>query len=417
MRIKVFLFIILLGISLNIYSKNKTTVAVLNFKNYGNSNVSSLSQSIPEAISSVLSSYKEINVVERTQLGKVINEIALSKTGLIDARTINRAGKILGAIVLIIGSVAGNKYNITVTIKAVRVTTGRVIDGRVIRGNIVDVTPMASSAARSMGAIISGKGVGNLTVSTTPVGSKVFIDGVNAGVSPIINYKLTEGSHAVSVVKEGYIEHSSTVRIKKGEFKTIKPYLLKKSELNRYELSFGGYLDIPFPYAQLDLGDTQLGFLANITFGYQFIYLLVKGEIGFGGIWHSQSFTAPINTVDMNYFNLNLQLHVNYIPFPTWKYIQPYIGGFLGGTVNWDNQPGNPETQDVNLLFNIGLTVGMNILPLGGVSIFVESRFYFFAPELTLPQYGQSGYFLTTETSKNFFLMGCTVGLGVRFNF
>jgi len=417
MKTKLFLSLFIILIAYHSYSNEKITVAVLNFENFGNYQLNGLSQSIPEAISSVLSSYKKINVVERNQLGKIINEISLSQSGIINQGTINKAGKILGADVLIIGSVAGNKYDVVVTIKAVKVSTGRVIDGKLLRGNIVEITEISSNSARSMAAVISGKGIGNLTVSTTPVGSKVFIDGVNAGVSPIINYKLTVGSHIINVVKEGYIEYNTTVTIKKGEFKTIRPYLLKKSDLSRYELSFGGYLDVPLPYAQLSWGDMQIGFLANISFGYQFIYLLVKGEINFGGLWHSQEFSSPINTVDMNFFNLSFQLHINYIPFPTWKYIQPYFGGFLGGTVNWDYQPGNPETKDANLLFNLGLTVGMNILPLGKVSLFVESRFYFFAPELTLERYKQVGFFLQKDTPKNFFLLGAMIGLGVRFNF
>jgi hypothetical protein len=59
-------------------------------------------------------------------------------------------------------------------------------------------------------------GTGSLTVSTTPAGAAVFIDGVQRGVSPAVIPGLAAGSHTVVLRLDGYQELSAPVPITAG---------------------------------------------------------------------------------------------------------------------------------------------------------------------------------------------------------
>jgi len=421
MKIKLLIASIIILIFSQGYSANKKTVAVMNFKNYGSRSIRGLSKSIPEAISSILSGYSEINVAERSQLGKIINEISLGQTGLLNTRGIERAGKLLSADILILGSLSGNRNSVVVTIKAVSVTTGKVIEGRVVKGKIKTILKIASQTARTMVAAISGKGIGKLTISTTPVGAVIFIDGVKVGNSPIVDYKVIEGKHRIRTVLKEYMDYTGSVVVKKNQTKIVDPYMVKQKSLSRYEMSIGAYFDLPFPISPLETGDLQPGFMVNGTFGYQFFYILVKGEIAFGRISHSQEIDDIVGTVEMNFYYLNFLLHINYIPFPTWRYVQPYIGAFLGSSGIFDSKTilGAPENVSSKFLFNWGASLGINVLPLGGFCLFLETRVYFNTPSITLNKYKAEGYFIVKDTNKtvDFNLMGWTIGLGARLYF
>jgi hypothetical protein len=53
--------------------------------------------------------------------------------------------------------------------------------------------------------------VGRLLVRSTPAGARVFVDGKDAGATPVAVRGLTEGSHSVRLVREGYTPAERTV--------------------------------------------------------------------------------------------------------------------------------------------------------------------------------------------------------------
>ena len=123
MRISTILLIIFFAAPGGLHAA-KPSVGVVNFTNHtSGAGLQYLSKSLPESISATLSGSKDIRVVERAQLAKIVDEIALGQTGLFNERQISRAGRMIRADVLIIGSYSGNPERIVLTMKAVRVTT------------------------------------------------------------------------------------------------------------------------------------------------------------------------------------------------------------------------------------------------------------------------------------------------------
>ncbi|MBN1534927.1 MAG: hypothetical protein JXA20_19815 [Spirochaetes bacterium] len=131
---KRFAFVVtaLMAISANALAIDRT-VAVMNFRNYGGNDTRSLSRMIPEAISGALSEIRGLRVLERNQLGTILDEIALEQSGAVDTGGVIRAGRLTRADILVLGSVSGNDANALCTVKAVRVDNGAILYAKTIR--------------------------------------------------------------------------------------------------------------------------------------------------------------------------------------------------------------------------------------------------------------------------------------------
>jgi len=211
------LCVLQLAAALHLYAAPRT-VAVVNFTNHtGGIGLQYLSRSLPESISATLAQSKDIRVVERGQLGRLIDEIALEQTGIFDERVVSRAGRLVRADVLILGSFTGSPDDIVLSLKAVDAATGNVIDGRVVRAPLAKIFDSANHAALSISVLIAGKNLGYLSVGTTPDGADIYIDGMQVGRSPLVEYKLPEGYHRLRAVKSGYLEADTTIAILSGK--------------------------------------------------------------------------------------------------------------------------------------------------------------------------------------------------------
>lgn len=62
---------------------------------------------------------------------------------------------------------------------------------------------------------------GSLSITTTPAGATVFIDGVQMGISPLTIPDLAQGGHTLKVTMNGYVDTMAPVAIIAGE---TKPY-------------------------------------------------------------------------------------------------------------------------------------------------------------------------------------------------
>jgi hypothetical protein len=69
--------------------------------------------------------------------------------------------------------------------------------------------------------LLSGK-TSSFSVTTTPAGAEVYVDGKAAGITPCTVGALAEGSYAVEIRKRGYERVYSNVFLAKGESKTLK---------------------------------------------------------------------------------------------------------------------------------------------------------------------------------------------------
>lgn len=223
----------------NLYGAGKKTVAVMNFKGYGDKTIKFLDNALPESISTSLSEIKEIKIVERSQLGRVLNEIALEQTGAVDTGEVSRAGRLAKADVLILGSISGSQDNLIVTFKAVDVTTGAVLDSKTVKAPMAQIFDKTSQAAKAMGAVIAGEGVGRISVLLSPEGADVYIDGYMSGTTPLVGYSITKGKHSIKILKEGYLEYEDSINIKAQSEDKVSVVLARNQVRDRTEIGFG----------------------------------------------------------------------------------------------------------------------------------------------------------------------------------
>jgi hypothetical protein len=73
-------------------------------------------------------------------------------------------------------------------------------------------------------------GTGSLSITTTPAGARIYIDGNQAGASPATIPGLAAGPHTVMLILDGYEPLSSTVTITTGETQTYNTGLIKTNK-------------------------------------------------------------------------------------------------------------------------------------------------------------------------------------------
>jgi TolB-like protein len=112
------------------------TLAVGDFKNQSPEYyLDSWAQSVPEFLKNELSRSADIRVLERRQLQAVLEEQALSMTGLVDSSTAQQVGDLLGAQFIITGTINRVGGNIRIDANIVRVSTGEVRSEKVQAGD------------------------------------------------------------------------------------------------------------------------------------------------------------------------------------------------------------------------------------------------------------------------------------------
>jgi len=116
------------------------TVAVMDFENVTkDEKIDWLKLGISETIISDLKNINSINVVERMQLAKVMQEQALGQTGIIDEASAVKVGNILGADLLVLGSFQKAKNNLRITARLVEAESGKVQETVKATGPMDDV--------------------------------------------------------------------------------------------------------------------------------------------------------------------------------------------------------------------------------------------------------------------------------------
>ncbi|OVE80319.1 hypothetical protein BVY01_00485 [bacterium I07] len=105
--------LLILTIILGLSAQEKQAVAVLDFETIGVSETH-YGRVVGEMFSTELSNTNEFMVVERTQIGKIVEEHQFQLTGAVSEETAVEIGKLVGANIVVVGSLSkmGETYNI-----------------------------------------------------------------------------------------------------------------------------------------------------------------------------------------------------------------------------------------------------------------------------------------------------------------
>jgi TolB-like protein len=135
------------------------TVAIADFKNNTDSfYIDDWEKSIPEFLKSELSKSEKIVIVERRQLEAVLQEQALSMTGLVDSSTAQQVGTLLGAEYVISGTINQSGKWIRIDAKIIRVSTGHVKGEKVQAADDEHLSEMVSLLGNNIIVLLSGEG-------------------------------------------------------------------------------------------------------------------------------------------------------------------------------------------------------------------------------------------------------------------
>jgi TolB-like protein len=117
--------IFLIFILFSSQATGQTTVAIADFENRSSEfYLDSWEKSVPDLLKSELSGESSILLVERRKLEAVLQEQALSMTGLIDSSTAQKVGDLLGAEYVVSGSIDKNADWIMINATITRVSNG-----------------------------------------------------------------------------------------------------------------------------------------------------------------------------------------------------------------------------------------------------------------------------------------------------
>jgi TolB-like protein len=116
-----------------IAADNKASVAVLDFESVGSEE--HLGKAVAEIVRTELIDAKQFRVLERAQINKALSEQRFQQSGVIDEKSATEIGKILGADLIIIGSVVKIGSSYTINSRLIDIKTGEATLGKNVTGS------------------------------------------------------------------------------------------------------------------------------------------------------------------------------------------------------------------------------------------------------------------------------------------
>jgi TolB-like protein len=147
---------LLLLITVNVHSADRIQLAVLDFSENNVSKI--LAHAVSEIISVELSKKNDFTVMERSQIGRVLDEQGFQQTGCTDQACAVQMGKLLSANKILIGMLAKVGSVHVITAKLIDVETGKIDfaeSERCVNEN--DIEPASRVLAVRLTNIITGK--------------------------------------------------------------------------------------------------------------------------------------------------------------------------------------------------------------------------------------------------------------------
>jgi len=173
----------------------QTTLAVGDFENRSNRMfLDSWAQKIPQFLQSELSGTPDLELVERRSLQILMDEKALSQSGLIDSSAAKAVGQLAHAQYLITGSIDEADGWIRIDAKVINTASGKVFNEKVLSKSDDHLNEMVKLLASNLKHQLTGKGYyqPSLTVDRYPVKTFAIATAALAGTSLILHSQYTK---------------------------------------------------------------------------------------------------------------------------------------------------------------------------------------------------------------------------------
>jgi TolB-like protein len=188
-----------------------TRVAVLDFESGTESgSLQFLSQTLPNALVEPLSAQPGIEVVERSQVARILQERQLALTG---ASLSDSTLSLLPADILVMGQFSGGMDALRMQVRLVESGTGTVKGAFSRSGTLQEVLAAMPTIAAQVAQAARGENTGTLSIHTRPAGATVLLDGRLLGRTPLVDQKIAVGAHALRIELPGHCVWSDSVTI------------------------------------------------------------------------------------------------------------------------------------------------------------------------------------------------------------
>ena len=215
----------------------KKIIAIKDFEVIMGSN-KEVAKYVQEDVTTVLVNSGQFNVVERSKLQSVLEELQMAQAGLIDPASVKEVGKLLGADIILTGTLAptGDEWN--VNLRVINTETGLIAAALNKKGPLHELKAEAFREMRNIDGTfedttsdMAGWILGEFSKGRTGAGGyqKIYIDetqgAAGTGKSLTMNFKL--GTKRVEKFKNLPIHASITNRLKRdlSNYSGIKFYV------------------------------------------------------------------------------------------------------------------------------------------------------------------------------------------------
>ncbi|MDY6792519.1 MAG: FlgO family outer membrane protein, partial [Thermodesulfobacteriota bacterium] len=129
--------------TVTIAEKDKFKIAVMEFKSLNpGAKSASLGSMIAEMFTTEVVNNNSFKIVEREQLNKILGELQIGQSGVLDTTDAQKLGKILGAGAIITGSVMKLGDSLRIDSRIIEVETGIIVSAerRICKENLTDIS-------------------------------------------------------------------------------------------------------------------------------------------------------------------------------------------------------------------------------------------------------------------------------------
>lgn len=398
----------------------KKAAAVVPFQNNtGSKGLDFLANSISESVSTAVTKTPHLRLVERKQLKAVLKEIELHQSGLTDDGEVKIQSAKVPAEFIIGGSFSGNATEITVTIKAIDVTTATVAAMRRVTAPIDSIFSQIEATMPGMLAVLSGQNVAELTVVSEPSGATVYLDGNAIGETPLVAFKAAEGHHEIRIFKNDFKDAEQTFDLAEGEKRKLDVYLVEASYRNRPYIDVSGYWFNPFS------SFSKSAPMGAVGLGHAFRRFLIKFEFAAPAVTnYTYTYKVPYaqatDTRDYAFYMFHAGLNYHFLDN---AFFAPYVGAQIGYTRIFESGI-SKSLYGVNIDKRVihGFTAiaiaGMDFFPASPVVLFAEFRYYTSLLPLARNEVESISFLGATQLAdKSFYLSAMAIGAGLRVRF
>jgi len=152
-----FLGLLIIIVNVNINAEDKIfSVAASEFATRGGgADMKWVGESCADAIINRISTDKKVRIVERKYIKKIIEELKLQMTGLVNEETAVEIGNIIGANYFIFGSVTIMGQNIALDARVANVETAEIISTSRVTGKLDDMFKLQEDLAKKISTDLS----------------------------------------------------------------------------------------------------------------------------------------------------------------------------------------------------------------------------------------------------------------------